>query len=371
MIEIKKQYVPKAIRDRVTYRGVNKRKTLTVHQTGNPRVGANAQMHARLQANGNARAASWMFQSDDKEIIQSFPLTARTWHAGDGRGDGNLNSISWEICINQDGDYLKSLDVASKGIAQLLKDEGLTVDDLRQHWHWSRKNCPEQLRANQAGVSWDDFKSMVQAEMAGKPKPKPKPQAKPQPVADTSYKGNSIVEYLNSIGQDSSYKARAELAKQKGISNYQGTAEQNILLLNMLRSEGNAEAKPTEQKNPNPKKSERQVAEEIYRGQGDWGNNPGRREKLIERGYNANNVQRIVNELANGKTNTPVTVSIDVGNRVKVKQSAKKYATGAIIPQWVKNNTYTVQQKRTQNGVRQVLLREISSWVRESDVNKV
>lgn len=369
MIEIKKRLVPKAIQERVTFKGRNKRTTLTVHQTGNTRVGANAEMHARLQENGNTRAASWMFQSDDKEIIQSFPLNARTWHAGDGLGNGNMNSISWEICINQDGDYVKSLEVAAKGIAKVLKDEGLTVNDLRQHWDWSRKNCPAQIRANQAGIGWNDFKNMVQAELEGKPKPKP--QAKPQPVKNTAYTGNSIVEYLNSINQDSSFKARAELAEQKGIANYRGTAEQNTLLLNMLRSEGNAEAKPTTQKNPNPQKTERQVAEEIFRGQGDWGNNPGRREKLIERGYNADNVQRIVNELVNGRANTPVTETINVGNRVKVKQSAKKYATGAIIPQWVKNNTYTVQQKRTQNGVRQVLLREISSWVRESDVNKV
>lgn len=47
---------------------------------------------------------------------------------------------------------------------------------------------------------------------------------------------NSIVDYLNSAGQDSSYKARKRLAQQQGISNYTGSAQQNTSLLNSLRN---------------------------------------------------------------------------------------------------------------------------------------
>ncbi len=47
---------------------------------------------------------------------------------------------------------------------------------------------------------------------------------------------NSIVDYLNSAGQDSSYKARKRLAQQQGISNYTGSAKQNTSLLNNLRN---------------------------------------------------------------------------------------------------------------------------------------
>lgn len=46
----------------------------------------------------------------------------------------------------------------------------------------------------------------------------------------------SIVDYLNSQGQDSSYAARKQLAQQNGISNYRGTAQQNTQLLGILRS---------------------------------------------------------------------------------------------------------------------------------------
>ena len=51
----------------------------------------------------------------------------------------------------------------------------------------------------------------------------------------SNYKGNSIVDYLKSVGIDSSFDNRKKLAKEYGISNYTGTAEQNTKLLNMMR----------------------------------------------------------------------------------------------------------------------------------------
>lgn len=46
----------------------------------------------------------------------------------------------------------------------------------------------------------------------------------------------SIVDYLKSQGQDSSYSARKQLAQQYGISDYKGSAQQNTQLLKMLQS---------------------------------------------------------------------------------------------------------------------------------------
>lgn len=51
----------------------------------------------------------------------------------------------------------------------------------------------------------------------------------------SNYKGNSIVDYLKSVGIDSSFKNRKKLAKENGISNYTGTAKQNLRLLKKLR----------------------------------------------------------------------------------------------------------------------------------------
>lgn len=53
-----------------------------------------------------------------------------------------------------------------------------------------------------------------------------------------------------------------------------------------------------------------------------------------------------------------------VGQKVKIKSSAKKYATGETIPAWVKKKTHTIQQVTTTK----VLLKEIFSWVKKSDI---
>jgi len=58
-----------------------------------------------------------------------------------------------------------------------------------------------------------------------------------------AYTGTSIVDYLKSIGQDSSYSARSALASQYGITNYTGSADQNIALLNKLKN--NSGSTPT------------------------------------------------------------------------------------------------------------------------------
>lgn len=54
-----------------------------------------------------------------------------------------------------------------------------------------------------------------------------------------------------------------------------------------------------------------------------------------------------------------------LGKEVKIKSSASTYATGERIPNWAKGNPYTIMQ--IGNG--KVLLKEIMSWVRTSDVD--
>lgn len=95
-----------------------------------------------------------------------------------------------------------------------------------------------------------DLKEVVVRSSRTKQIPKPipeteEPQVKEnivQPVDVTPVTKNvgnnpSIVDFLNSSGQNSSFKSRAELAKTKGIEDYKGTADQNLKLLAMLKSE--------------------------------------------------------------------------------------------------------------------------------------
>ena len=55
-------------------------------------------------------------------------------------------------------------------------------------------------------------------------------------LSNTSYKGTSIVDALNEIKVDSSYNYRSKLALKNNISNYKGTSEQNLLMLNLLKN---------------------------------------------------------------------------------------------------------------------------------------
>lgn len=54
-------------------------------------------------------------------------------------------------------------------------------------------------------------------------------------LSNSSYKGTSLVDALNGINIDSSYEYRSKLALKNNISNYKGTAEQNITMLNLLK----------------------------------------------------------------------------------------------------------------------------------------
>lgn len=56
---------------------------------------------------------------------------------------------------------------------------------------------------------------------------------------------NSIVDYLNSIGVDSSMANRKKLAAANGISGYAGTAAQNLKLLGILQAGGSTSTTPT------------------------------------------------------------------------------------------------------------------------------
>lgn len=160
--------------------------------------------------------------------------------------------------------------------------------------------------------------------------PTPAQPAPPTPVppapAPGGYTGNSIIEYLNSRGQDSSYAARARLAAEHGITGYTGTAAQNTALLAALRSpakstavlaqevidgkHGSGDARKRSlgarfdevQAEVNrllstpARKSNEQVAREVLAGQ--WGNNPARAAKLRAAGYNPDGIQALVNKLA-------------------------------------------------------------------------
>jgi N-acetylmuramoyl-L-alanine amidase len=120
-------------------------KYITVHTTGNRSAGANALAHANLQYKGNSRTASWHFTCDDKEIYQSIPTNEVGWHAGDGRGPGNMQSIGIEICVNSNGDFEKAKANAIWLIWYLMNKHDIPISRVVPHKHWSGKDCPHEI----------------------------------------------------------------------------------------------------------------------------------------------------------------------------------------------------------------------------------
>ena len=141
----------------------NPAKYITIHETDNWSYGANAEMHARYINNGSKD--TWHYSVDDIQAIQSFEHNIRTWNAGDGRGSGNMESISIEICVNRDGNYNKAVQNAIELTRHLMKQLNIPISRVVQHNHWSGKNCPRALRHGRNGITWKDFKNAIQEEL--------------------------------------------------------------------------------------------------------------------------------------------------------------------------------------------------------------
>jgi peptidoglycan hydrolase-like protein with peptidoglycan-binding domain len=185
MLEIKQQL---ASGDKSTYAGVNGCKYITIHETANEDVGAGAQRHADLQSNGYT--ASWHYQVDDIEAIQSFPHAVRCGHAGDGRGPGNYDSIGVEICVNSDGDFKKAVKNTAELVRKIMAEEGIPLSNVVQHNKWSGKNCPTNLRNGSKGVNWSDLIGMIKDApdivQGSNPVGKPSTVVKPKPSINKS-----------------------------------------------------------------------------------------------------------------------------------------------------------------------------------------
>ena len=162
MIPIKVDLIKKAKRPGYAM----KPEYITIHQTGNTSKGANAKMHNSYVHN-NAPNPSWHFTVDDKEIYQHLPLNENGWHAGDGtNGPGNRKSIAIEICVNRDGNLAKAEANAAWLAAKLIKEVGSLKPFpacMKQHYDWSRKNCPAQIRGRKDG--WKNFLAAVESHL--------------------------------------------------------------------------------------------------------------------------------------------------------------------------------------------------------------
>ena len=136
---------------------------IVIHDTGNPSAGAGAEAHKRYFMT-TARKASADFLVDEKKIIKLNDYYKYfTWHCGDGRGKygiTNSNSIGIEICINIDGNYVKTVNDTINLTYKLMKELKIDLDHVVRHYDASRKHCPgSMMPLNWA--KWIDFKKAL------------------------------------------------------------------------------------------------------------------------------------------------------------------------------------------------------------------
>lgn len=136
-----------------------KAETITVHNTAND---ASALREIAYMTT-NDRYVSFHTAIDDMSIVQAIPYTRNAFHAGDGaNGEGNRLSISIEICYSKSGGarYKQAEENAVQYIAVLLAERNWGIDRLRQHYHWSKKNCPHRIRDEKR---WASFVARIEA----------------------------------------------------------------------------------------------------------------------------------------------------------------------------------------------------------------
>lgn len=146
---------------------------ITVHNTSNWSNGATAIAHSNYLRNGGKNNyVSWNYVVDKDYAVRCVPENEVAWCQGDGNGNGNMKTISVEICDNADGNIRQATDNAVELCAQILRRYGVTnaSTHLFQHNHWTGKDCPYDIRRGNP-YDWNTFVSKVQAKLGGSPSP--------------------------------------------------------------------------------------------------------------------------------------------------------------------------------------------------------
>lgn len=154
MIDIKKNHVPTTSKKRT---GITMKPLyITVHSTANLKSTAKNE-RAWLTNPSNTSETGYHYVVDDIEVIECIPPNQVAWHAGDGRGRGNMASIGIEIC--ESGNREKTLQNAVKLTQHLMKEH--KTSKVVRHYDWSKKNCPRILNSDGKWTLWNEFYNKI------------------------------------------------------------------------------------------------------------------------------------------------------------------------------------------------------------------
>ena len=142
---------------------------VTIHNTSNWSKGATAIAHANLlRGSWKDKYISWNYVVDKDYAVRCVPENEVAWCQGDGNGNGNMKTISIEICDNSDGNITQATDNAVKLCAMILRAHGISTASghLFQHNYWTGKDCPYDIRRGNP-YDWNTFVSKVQTKLNG------------------------------------------------------------------------------------------------------------------------------------------------------------------------------------------------------------
>ncbi len=133
---------------------------IVVHDTGNRNKGADAKAHFNYFNSGDRQSSADFFVDENGALKVNDYEKFYTWHCGDGKGKygiTNKNSIGVELCVNQDGDYNKTIKNAIECVKELMIKLNIPVERVVRHYDASKKLCPASLSQNDWQM-WKNFK---------------------------------------------------------------------------------------------------------------------------------------------------------------------------------------------------------------------
>ena len=128
----------------------NSCKYITIHDTANKSVGADAAAHAKY-IKSLKKKTSWHYTVDDECIYQHLPEREKSYHTSDKQA--NESSIAVELCVNPDGDFAKTVDNAVLLVRELIKKHSILAENIKRHKDWTGKNCPASFNE----TAWKEF----------------------------------------------------------------------------------------------------------------------------------------------------------------------------------------------------------------------
>lgn len=149
----------KLIKYNFSSRGGEKIKYISIHDTGNTGYKADADAHFNYFNNADRQSSAHYFV-DDTQILRIIRDEDKAWAVGDGKGKygiTNENSISVEMCINQDGDFNKTYQNTLDLTRYLIDKYNIPIDRVVRHYDASRKLCPNIFKDNN-WAKWYKFK---------------------------------------------------------------------------------------------------------------------------------------------------------------------------------------------------------------------